>query len=173
MKKCKSCLQEKSLDLFYNRSDRRDRKRSICIDCHLSRRKSKYASDSENEEYRKNHAKGTHNWRVKNIEKSMFIRAKSRSKNGSIEFNIELSDIIIPMFCPILGIPLEVAKGIASDNSPSLDRIDTTKGYIKGNVIVISYRANRIKNDSSYEDIEKLYEWYKTLGKTCPDKTTP
>ena len=46
-------------------------------------------------------------------------------------------------------------------NSPSLDRLDNNKGYTKENISVISYKANRIKNDASFEEIEKLYLWLK------------
>ena len=45
--------------------------------------------------------------------------------------------------------------------SPSLDRIDPNRGYTKDNIIVMSYRANRIKNDATKEEIKKLAEWIK------------
>ena len=66
-------------------------------------------------------------------------------------FNLELSDIKIPSHCPILGIPLVSVVGCgmgsikARNNSPSIDRIDNTKGYVKGNVTIISMRANDLK----------------------------
>ena len=160
MKKCKACLIEKSLDLFYNRGDNKNAKRSLCIECHLERRKNRYAKASENESFKKEHAAKAAKWRKENVAKNMLSRAKSRAKNNSLEFDISLEDIIIPDICPILGIKLEPACGIASDNSPSIDRLDSDKGYIKGNIIVCSYRANRIKNDSTKQEIEKLYEWY-------------
>jgi hypothetical protein len=76
----------------------------------------------------------------------MLQRAKDRSKKSGIEFSIEKSDIIIPEVCPYLGIEISQSKGGKTDNSPSLDRIDNSKGYVKGNVEVISSRANTIKN---------------------------
>ena len=87
------------------------------------------------------------------------MRARARAGNKGLLFEIQLEDIAIPDKCPILGIELGIAEGIAADFSPSLDRIDSTKGYTKDNIVVISYRANRIKNDSSLEEIEKLYKW--------------
>lgn len=64
----------------------------------------------------------------------------------------------IPSHCPVLGIPLKYKGG---DNSPSLDRIDSNKGYVVGNVEVISYRANVLKNSSTQEERELLAEYYR------------
>ena len=79
----------------------------------------------------------------------MWSRAKYRAKQKGLDFNITKEDIIIPDTCPLLGTPME---------SPSLDRIDSTKGYIKGNVWVISNRANTLKNDATLTELETLVE---------------
>jgi hypothetical protein len=76
----------------------------------------------------------------------MFERSRDRAKHQDIAFDITPEDIVIPEFCPYLGIPIVTGVGKMTDNSPSLDRIDSAKGYIKGNVEVISFRANTIKN---------------------------
>ena len=47
--------------------------------------------------------------------------------------------------------------------SPSLDRIKPNKGYVKGNTVWISNRANKIKYDSSFKEFEMLYEWFKSV----------
>jgi hypothetical protein len=80
---------------------------------------------------------------------SMLSRAKYRAKQRGLDFNITKEDIVIPDICPLLGTPMK---------SPSLDRIDSTKGYIKGNVWVISNRANTLKNDASLQELELLVE---------------
>lgn len=85
---------------------------------------------------------------------SLYAGAKKRSYMYNLEFTIDKSDIIIPVECPILHIPLSVGKVGGSDYSPSLDRIDSTKGYIKGNVQVISHLANAMKNSASSEQIQ-------------------
>ena len=69
---------------------------------------------------------------------------------------MELSDIVIPDVCPVLGIKLDCAAGLKADALPSLDRIDSSKGYIKGNVWVISWRANQLKRDSSLGELRML-----------------
>lgn len=83
--------------------------------------------------------------------------ARSMAKRKGYEFNLDLSDIVIPTHCPVLGIPLDPAAPQHSDSLPSLDRFDSTKGYVKGNVWVISWRANRIKQDASFTEIEALH----------------
>ena len=95
----------------------------------------------------------------KTIEYRMLTRAKSRAKIGNIPFNLTLEDISIPDTCPLLGIPIEVQpkKGY-HPNSPSLDKIIPEKGYIKGNVWVISNRANTLKNDATLQELKTLVE---------------
>jgi hypothetical protein len=91
---------------------------------------------------------------------AMWSRAKYRAKQKGLDFTIEQKDITIPDVCPLLGIPLVCHRGKGSQkgNSPSLDRIDPTKGYIKGNVWVISNRANTLKNDATLQELELLVE---------------
>lgn len=97
--------------------------------------------------------------------KSIYNQAKSRAKLKGIEFSIEIEDIIIPKFCPILNIPLIMTSKIASYNSPSIDRINNEKGYIKNNIIIVSNRANKLKNNASIEELEKIVSFYKGLNK--------
>ena len=92
----------------------------------------------------------------------MFRRAKRRAKTKGVPFDLSVEDIIIPELCPILGIPLMVGVGACggnggpTDSSPSLDRIIPELGYVKGNVQVISNRANRFKSDASIEELEAV-----------------
>jgi hypothetical protein len=102
--------------------------------------------------------------RLNNPERYMHSRAKSRAKEKGIQFNIEKSDINIPIICPILGIPIikEYKKGKKqgpSSNSPSLDRIDNLKGYVKGNVRVISHKANTMKHSATKEELILFAIW--------------
>ncbi len=113
-------------------------------------------------EYKKQYNK---QWREANPEQYLWKSAKDRAKKRGLEFNIELSDIVIPEFCPVLGLKLERGTGGMQDNSPSLDRIDSSKGYIKGNVRVISYRANTIKNCGTAEEHRLIAEFIERNSK--------
>lgn len=84
----------------------------------------------------------------------LFNGAKHRAKQTPLEFSIEKDDISIPEICPYLGIPITYSVGLGKiDANPSIDRIDNSKGYIKGNVQVISFLANRMKNNASEKDL--------------------
>jgi hypothetical protein len=92
---------------------------------------------------------------------AMVKKARKRAKDKTLDFNIDHAYIrsITPSHCPILGVPLEWSSQRGNGNrplpnSPSLDRIDPSKGYVKGNVWIISYRANAIKNDASHEELK-------------------
>lgn len=101
-------------------------------------------------------------WRTKNPVSYLYQNAKSRAKKAGLEFTIEKSDIIIPEKCPVFGVPLELVYGEGTkNNKPSLDRIDSSKGYVKGNVQVISWRANNLKSDGTLEEFIKLVEFMK------------
>lgn len=95
------------------------------------------------------------------LEYKMVARAKCRAKDKNIEFNIQVSDITIPDMCPILGIPLieHTGKPGGKINSPALDRIDCKKGYIKGNIRVISHLANMMKSCAEEEHMIAFSKW--------------
>jgi hypothetical protein len=97
-------------------------------------------------------------------DKWLWTICKARAIRNSIDFNIEISDIIIPKKCPVLGIPLKMNSGSPGDDSATIDRINPNKGYIKGNIVVISHRANKIKSNASCKEIYKTYKWLKKLN---------
>lgn len=74
-------------------------------------------------------------------------------------WEIERGDLEFPLVCPILGIELDWFAKKRKENSPSFDRIDSSKGYVKGNVVICSWRANRIKNDGTSEEHLKIAEF--------------
>ena len=91
--------------------------------------------------------------------------ARARAREAGVPFTIGVEDIIIPTHCPILGIPLfsTTGKRGGGDNSPSLDRIEPARGYVPGNVIVISNRANRLKSDASVKELRDIASFYATF----------
>jgi hypothetical protein len=79
---------------------------------------------------------------------------------------LEPSDIPVGKVCPVLGVAFKRGvNGSAIDTSPTIDRIDNSKGYVKGNVVVVSYLANRIKSSANAEQLGKVYRWLKRLTK--------
>lgn len=99
-------------------------------------------------------------WRHRNPKYMLFKSAERRSKARGLEFSITMGDIPeIPEICPLALIPIfsrnDGGKG-PCDNSPTLDRRDQNKGYIKGNIFVISHRANRWKGEMTHEEILRL-----------------
>jgi hypothetical protein len=86
-----------------------------------------------------------------------------RAKKKGLEFTITVEDIVVPTHCPILG--MEMSRGTLTERaaSPSLDRIDNSKGYIQGNVQVISLRANRMKNDATIQELKALITYLESL----------
>jgi hypothetical protein len=103
----------------------------------------------------------TRSYQEKAVIPIMLNRVRNRAKTSGLVFDLVAADITIPEVCPILGIPLKrnVGGGRMQDGSPSLDRIDSQKGYVKGNVWVISALANQMKNDASPEMLRKFAEW--------------
>lgn len=110
----------------------------------------RYHSDAEGERRKRRQYRLDHpEW---NLLRS--ARTRVRAKSSQIEFTITEADVVIPEFCPYLGIKLQPGTdGKQCDSSPSLDRIDNAKGYVPGNVEVISYAANRAKSSLTAEQL--------------------
>jgi hypothetical protein len=89
----------------------------------------------------------------------MLQEAKVRAKKRGFEFSITRDDVEMPDRCPVLGIEVGVQFGARADGSPSLDRIDTSRGYVPGNVKIISWRANRIKSDAHIDELRALVQY--------------
>ena len=86
----------------------------------------------------------------------LWCQAKRRAKKKGRKFDLSPIEIpIIPEFCPVLGIPIRMT-GKLTGNSPTIDRIDNTKGYVKDNIRIISYRANRLKADATIEELKLI-----------------
>ena len=101
-------------------------------------------------------------WKI-DAAKLLYKNIKSRCKRIGREFSIELEDIIIPEKCPVFGFELKREDKQTWMSAPSVDRIDSSKGYIKGNITVVSRRANILKRDAIVEELEQLLNYYKTL----------
>lgn len=95
--------------------------------------------------------------------KEIFNRLKQSAKKRNIEFTLtimDINDLSFPITCPVLGIPLHWNRGSPKDDSYSIDRVDTTQGYVAGNLEVISFKANRAKNNLTEEEMSKFSKYY-------------
>lgn len=105
-------------------------------------------------------------WQTENILRLLVNRAKHRALVKGLEFDITHEDVSLPTTCPILKIPIRVVRGQGRrQDGPSLDRMDSTKGYVKGNVWIISDLANRMKQEASVSQILAFSEWGASLKK--------
>lgn len=155
MKTCFTCKQLKDESEFHNDKNRPNGKYPNCKTCRKTET-NKYKIKHKEEilayqkEYRKNHPEYT-----------LWIAAKNRSKKMGLDFNLKLEDIKIPSHCPVLGIPIIVKVGIGKyDNAPSLDRIHGEKGYVRGNVLIVSWRANDVRGNATSKELQKVSEFY-------------
>ena len=122
------------------------------------RQQNKEKLRSQNKDWHKEHpgryAMYSRNWRRRNPTHQLWLRVRDRAAREGQEFTILETDILIPTHCPYLGIELVIAPPLESrDSALSLDRVDNTKGYIPGNIEVISYLANRMKNSATKEQL--------------------
>lgn len=98
--------------------------------------------------------------------KLLWTQLKNSAKQRNIPFDLtptDIDEIGIPLSCPVLGIPLFFHRNKVQDDSISFDRIDSSKGYSVDNVIVVSYRANRLKSDASLDELRKITQFYESL----------
>jgi hypothetical protein len=95
-------------------------------------------------------------YRDKDPARYLLLKAARRAASLGVAFNLTAEDVVIPEFCPVLGIKIEWGVGqraSANRGAPSLDRIIGSLGYIKGNVRIISNRANHLKNNAEPEEL--------------------
>lgn len=95
--------------------------------------------------------------------RTIYNRLKASAKKRNIPFDltlVDLNNLSFPITCPILNIPLKFNRGKQEDDSYSIDRIDSTKGYTIDNIVVISLRANKLKNNASETELQQIAGFY-------------
>lgn len=160
-KLCCKCKCEKSVEEFYKDCHTKSGFSYTCKMCHALYDKKEQERKNElkrknraNSEYRKlEYLRNKANNESKR-EHYLYRGAKARAKKAGIPFNIEVSDIIIPDICPLLNIPLEKTIKKGNPYTISLDKIDPNKGYVKGNIMVMSLKANVMKNNASLSELK-------------------
>lgn len=99
--------------------------------------------------------------------KTLWNQLKNSAKSRNIPFDLsptDIDEIGIPITCPVLGIPLKFNRNKVQDDSLSFDRIDSSKGYSKDNIIIVSYKVNRLKSNASLEEMNKIVTFYNNLS---------
>ena len=167
---CPRCNRELPLEA-YSKGNGVYGRRSICKECDKTihntpeareRRRLRRAERRSNVEGLREREKQTDLNRIITNEdayKKYIVRsARRRALLKGIPFDIDYTDIHIPEYCPLLGIKLNkhVGEGRIFDDSPSLDKIVPELGSVRGNVWIISDRANRIKSNASLEELQLL-----------------
>lgn len=84
----------------------------------------------------------------------MLMSSRSNALSKGLEHTISVEDIPLPEVCRYLGIRIDYRRcsergRLRSFDAPSIDRIDPTRGYVPGNIQVISDLSNRMKQDAT------------------------
>lgn len=134
---CTTCKIEKDYIHFHKHSGCVGGYNTVCKECRKPLSKKQY--------------------KEKTTEYKLFYAARHRARKRNLEFSLGLEDIVIPDICPVLQIPLKHN----TDYAPSLDRFDSSLGYTKENVRVISFRANMIKSNATLDEMQKVLNYLK------------
>lgn len=158
MKICSKCKVNKTLESFSKSARHKDGLNGVCKECR---------SKGNREHWAKHSSRMTAKQRERHHEdpaRNIFYQCKARAKKQGLPFNISKEDIVVPEKCPVLNIPLIVSKGRLSDNSPSIDKKIPSLGYVKGNISIISFKANRIKTNATLADLKEVVKWMEIGG---------
>lgn len=146
---CEKCKKEKSLSSFSYKvkNDFSSGRKSICKACGAAERETQRRERT---------------WKV-DAAQMLLNLSRQRAKKSNIEHTLEREDIKIPDVCPVFGFPLKRGKRNEWFASPSIDRIDNTKGYTPDNIIVVSRRANILKKDATIDELKQLAFFYEKI----------
>jgi hypothetical protein len=158
-KDCSVCGEANRLGDFHDNGAR------LAAVCKFCRRREMNARTADGYQTRRN---------VADPVRIMYQNAKARAKTHGVPFSISIADVAIPDRCPVLGIVLNRKVGTPgfADDSPSLDRVVPELGYVPGNVVVMSMRANRLKSDSHPRELAAVALWYHRWRAAKSDKNT-
>jgi hypothetical protein len=95
-----------------------------------------------------------------NLPKHILGTIKQRCKKRGLDFNLEESDIILPENCPVFGFKLNYTQGRGyKRDGYSVDRINPSLGYVKGNIQILSQLANFMKQDADDKELQMFADW--------------
>lgn len=158
MQTCITCHVEQPLSAYHKSKDTASGHRRKCRKCVSAYMKTRGVMDTEQ--------RAGLNAKVrarleKNISYRLHMYAKKRARQHDIPFDIDITDVVVPLTCPITLEVMIFNRGTFQRNSASLDRVDPTKGYVKGNIQVISWAANKAKAELTPDMIHRLSEYIK------------
>jgi hypothetical protein len=164
-KKCGACKEEVDVARFTKNNASKDRLQSVCKSCDKFRQAVRRIEKAvETREYSLNYQRNRRKDPEYRIQ--MLLNAsKQRALKKNREHTLTLKEIKelwpVDNKCPVFGFNLEWNNEGFRETSPSLDRIDSSKGYTKDNVQVISWKANRIKAYATIEELETVLKYMK------------
>lgn len=162
---CNRCNCEKPLSEFSKNSSSKDKLQYRCKECdnkyQANRRKENNVERREYDRQYQANKRKNFEYRLQMLINASKQRAKLKNREHSITVNDIKSIFPVNGCCPIFGMKLEFNNAGFRENSPSIDRIDSSKGYTKDNIQVISWKANRIKSYATVEELEIIVAYMK------------
>ncbi len=129
-------------------------------DAENSASRARYASEPEYKNLKRQRAR---DYITKNYRNWLLRQIKLRAKKAGISFNLTMDDIVIPRRCPVFGMVLKRGIGHSCDASPTVDRVNAKRGYVKGNVAIISRKANSLKGAATAAQHRRIAEWMESI----------
>ncbi len=145
-KKCKVCGKRLPIDCFPSRRGKPGTSENRCKACRKIHR-------TQRDRRRRDTVMG---WA-----KLLVGRIRCRAKKNNVPFSLTAKMIAAAYpedgVCPVLGMPFNWRDRYIA--APSVDRLIPEKGYIEGNIAIISVRANHIKYNATLEELESVTTW--------------
>lgn len=158
MKKCNNCFLDKPLEDFWPCRGTPDGRQYECSECMVKHTRTIAKAAEERDKAIK--ASDPKNYDAA-IVAQLYYMSRKRAKQKSVEHTITKDDIKLVHICPIRNVTMSRSTGKFNNDSYTLDRVDSSRGYVPGNVRVISWKANNLKSDLSVGDIVRLLAYMK------------
>jgi hypothetical protein len=169
MRTCQKCKHDKDVSEFRVNNTRSDGRYTWCMECSTEYQRNRRRADP------KAYADASKRYRARSWAKDP-VRAwarmaatasKGRAKREGVPHAITFTDLL-PLAtgaCPVLGIPLAYSRttGVIHDASPTVDKMKPELGYVPGNIVVVSFRANAIKRNATLKELEAVLQFYQPL----------
>lgn len=165
LKLCCACRVEKPLSDYSRNSSSKDKLQYRCKACDIKYQAKRRADNIEKfVEYSRSYQKARRqnfDYRLQMLLNASKQRAKEKNRQHTITIDDVKAAYPVNGLCPILGLTLKFNEAGFRDNSPSIDRIDSFRGYTPDNIQIISWKANRIKGTASLQELEMLVAYMK------------